>query len=87
MCPFGAHVLRRGPPCARRCNKEYLLNSLPTIESSIPAFHGITTNKRFCTFFQTSAAGFLLFHLSNISELQTLILEVIDDLVYKCYLV
>ena len=38
---FGAHVWRRDPPCARRRNKEYLLNSLPTIESSILAFHGI----------------------------------------------
>jgi len=38
---FGAHVWRRDPPCARRHNKEYLLNSPRTIESSIPAFHGI----------------------------------------------
>ena len=38
---FGTHVWRRDPPCARRHNKEYLLNSLPTIESSTPAFHGI----------------------------------------------
>jgi len=29
------------PRVARRRNKEYLLNSLPTIESSTPAFHGI----------------------------------------------
>jgi len=36
------HIWRRDPPRARRRNKEYLLNSLPTIESSIPAFHGIT---------------------------------------------
>ena len=38
---FGTHVWRRDPPCARCHNKEYLLNSLPTIESSIPAFHSI----------------------------------------------
>jgi len=38
---FGAHVWRRDPPCARRRNKEYLLNSLLTIESSALAFHGI----------------------------------------------
>ena len=37
---FGTHVGRRDPPCAWRCNKEYLLNSLPTTESSIEAFHG-----------------------------------------------
>ena len=41
---FGAHVWRRDPPCARRRNKEYLLNSLLTIESLTPAFHGITCN-------------------------------------------
>jgi len=38
---FGAHVWRRGPPCARHCNKEYLLNSPLTIESLTPAFHSI----------------------------------------------
>ena len=43
MCPFGAHVWRRDPPCARRHNKEYLLNSLPTIESSIPVFLSINS--------------------------------------------
>ena len=32
MAVFGMHVWRRDPPCAPRCNKEYLLNSLPTIE-------------------------------------------------------
>jgi len=35
------HVWRRDPPCAQRCNKEYLLNSPLTTESSTPAFHGI----------------------------------------------
>ena len=39
---FGAHISRRDPLCALHHNKEYLLNSLPTIETSILAFHGIT---------------------------------------------
>ena len=43
---FGAHVWRRDPPCARRCNKEYLLNSPLTIESSTPAFYGIKGEAR-----------------------------------------
>ena len=38
---FGAHVWRRDPPCAQHRNKEYLLNSPLTIESSAPAFHSI----------------------------------------------
>ena len=42
---FGAHVWRRDPLCARRRNKEYLLNSPLTIESSTPAFHGIISKQ------------------------------------------
>jgi len=42
----GAHVWRRDPPCAWCCNKEYPLNSLLTIESSILAFHGISCVKQ-----------------------------------------
>jgi len=39
---FGGEI----PPCARCHNKEYLLNTLPTIESSVPAFHGIISGTR-----------------------------------------
>jgi len=38
---FGAHVWRRDPSCAWLSNKESLLNSLSTIESSTLVFHGI----------------------------------------------
>jgi len=38
---FGAHIWRRDPSCALCGNKEHLLNSPLTIESSILAFHGI----------------------------------------------
>jgi len=37
------HVWGRDPLCAWRRNKEYLLNSPLTIESSTPAFHGIVS--------------------------------------------
>jgi len=37
-----ARTFGRELPCAQRRNKEYLLNSPLTIESSTPAFHGIT---------------------------------------------
>ena len=40
---FGTHVWRRDPPCAWRRNKESLLNSPLTIESSILAFHSIAS--------------------------------------------
>jgi len=43
---FGAHVWRRDPPCARRHNKEYLLKSLPTTESSTPASHSINGKEK-----------------------------------------
>ena len=36
-------VWRRDPLCARRHNKEYLLHSPLTIESSTLAFHGINS--------------------------------------------
>jgi len=42
------NVWRRDPPCAWHHNKEYLLNSLPTIESSILAFHGINMQLKPC---------------------------------------
>jgi len=38
---FGTHVWRRDPPCAQRRNKESLLHSRPTSESSVPAFRSI----------------------------------------------
>ena len=43
---FGTHVWSRDPPCARHSNKEYLLNSPLTIESSTLDFHGIRTESR-----------------------------------------
>ena len=41
---FGGEI----PLRAQRRNKEYLLNSLPTIESATPAFHGVTILKLIC---------------------------------------
>jgi len=42
VCMFAGEI-----PCVPGVNTEYLLNSLPNIESSIPALHGISAFGRF----------------------------------------